>query len=667
VKRYSKGQIVKNKRWMIYLGLTLALIACCYLVACAALGFFVGRSGARSETPAMSEMQPSPTAPPLQRLPRSDEKETARSLGQAGLPARDQEELAVRLQGRAKPASGLGNVLPPEYESGDPITFWLHDQDSNAFYTTTAILRHETPHAYWWIQDGYDVDEEALARSAQVFEEQTYPTSRRIFGSEPNPGIDNDPHVFIFLGDVPGVAGYFSGPDEYRVEIRPYSNQHEMFYINLENAGPGSGYFDGVLAHEFQHMIHWNLDRDEETWVNEGLSELAAQVNGFDVGGSDRLFTRSPDTQLTTWPDMEDSGPHYGASYLLLAYFLEEYGEEAVRELVAEPANGIAGFKAVLAEVDPEETFASFFANWVVANYLDDEAPAGGRYGYAALNLPQPSHSAQHRSFPIHERASVRQHAADYILVEGQGDLKIEFTGSTLVPLVGNQAHSGEFQWWALRGDEGDATLTRAFDLAGLEQATLQAWMWYDLELDYDYAYVQVSADGGKTWEILANEDTITTNPSGNSYGPALTGISGGGPEPVWTQQVFDLTPYGGRQILVRFEVITDESVNHPGLCLDDISILELGYVDDVESEDSGWQAEGWLRVTDQIPQAFEVQLITFGPDLQVVPMTLDAQNRGVLTLAGLGQDVTRAVLVVAAMAPKTTESATYAYRIASN
>ena len=104
--------------------------------------------------------------------------------------------------------------------------------------------------------------------------------------------------------------------------VRPHSNEHEMFYINLENAMPGSDYFDGILAHELQHMIHWAMDRNEDSWVNEGLSELAAQVNGYDVGGSDYAFSLTPDTQLTAWTALGDSAPHYGASYLFLAYFL---------------------------------------------------------------------------------------------------------------------------------------------------------------------------------------------------------------------------------------------------------------------------------------------------------------------------------------------------------
>jgi immune inhibitor A len=71
-----------------------------------------------------------------------------------------------------------------------------------------------------------------------------------------------------------------------------------------------------------------------------------------------------------------------------------------------------------------------------------------------------------------------------------EGNISIQFTGSTAVSLVGNQTHSGNYQWCAVRGDEGDARLTLAFDLTGQESATLHVWTWYDLEREYDYAYV---------------------------------------------------------------------------------------------------------------------------------------------------------------------------------
>jgi immune inhibitor A len=56
------------------------------------------------------------------------------------------------------------------------------------------------------------------------------------------------------------------------------------------------------MAHEFQHMIHWYRDRNEESWLNEGFSVLAELLNGFEVGGFDSLYVMNPDLQLTTWP-----------------------------------------------------------------------------------------------------------------------------------------------------------------------------------------------------------------------------------------------------------------------------------------------------------------------------------------------------------------------------
>ena len=377
------------------------------------------------------------------------------------------------------------------------------------------------------------------------------------------------------------------------------------------------------------------------------------------------MFSLSPDTQLTTWTELEDSAAHYGASYLFLSYFMEQFGQEAVRALVAEPANGIAGFEAILSQVAPDgRHFDDLFADWVVANYVDDPDLSQGQFGYVDLRIEKPALADEHASYPVQRQATVHQYAADYVLLEGRGDLTIEFTGNQVVPLVGNEAYSGQYQWWSFRGDDSDATLTRAFDLSGLEAATLQVWMWYDLEVDYDYAYVEVSTDGGETWDMLSNEHTTTSNPSGNSYGPALTGLSGGGDEAEWSLETFDLSPYANREVLVRFEVVTDEALNHPGLVVDDISIPELGYFYDVEDGTDGWLAAGWLRVTDHVPQEFVVQLIAIGDKTRVERMPLDEKNHGRLTLRGLGREVEQAVLIVSALAPATTEPAVYSYRI---
>jgi len=344
---------VNRKVWLIAVGVVLALLSCACAATCGISGVLWWDDATTQSTAVLAHQEPTLNLGPARQPPTPAERETARLLSNASLPQRNLVALSQRLEGLSEPLNMEPPVDPLEYRVGDAIAFWLHDLQAVSYYTTTAILRYETPHAYWWIEEGYDVATESLERSAERFETQTYPIGHRYFGSEWSPGVDGDPHVFVFLGRVAGAGGYFSVDDEYPATVRPHSNQHEMFYINLDNASPGSAYFDGILAHEFQHMIHFAMDRDEDAWVNEGLSELAAQVSGHDVGGSDYAFSRTPDTQLTTWTALEDAAPHYGASYLFLTYFLEQYGEEAVRQLVAEPANGRAGFEAVLARIDP--------------------------------------------------------------------------------------------------------------------------------------------------------------------------------------------------------------------------------------------------------------------------------------------------------------------------
>jgi hypothetical protein len=656
---------MNQKHVIILIAIAVVLLCCCCFVIAGAGGLIAYQTAkyeASSWTPSIPQ-EPTPIPIVIQRETSSAEERTAEIIVSAELPERDLADLAHRLLGVPEPLPEVSTSPAGEYDVGDAQVFWVHDVRTNEFFTATATLEYATPHAYWWVENGYEVPSKALEGSALRFENNTYPTARRIFGSEWNPGVDGDPHIYLYLGYVPGVGGYFSGPDEYPVEIRPHSNEHEIFYVNLDNAGPGSEYFDGLIAHEFQHMIHWAMDRDEDGWVNEGLSELASRVTGYDVGGSDLLFRAVPDTQLNAWAELEDSGPHYGASYMFLSYFFDQYGEDAIRRLVEEEGNGIAAFETVLAEMGAhQQDFVELFADWVVANYADDGETVG-RYGYADLEVSAPALAAQHALFPVYAQATVHQFAADYILLDGEGDFTVEFTGTQLVPLLGNRVRDGEYQWWSMRGDDSDATLTRGFDLTGLSLATLEAWLWYDLEEDYDYGYVEVSTDDGETWTLLASEHTTSTNPSGNSYGPAFTGISGSGADAEWVLERFDLSPFAGNPILVRFEVITDEAMNQPGMAIDGISIPELGYSHDSEDPDQ-WLAQGWLRVSDQIPQSFVVQLITFGRETRVERLEFDEHGRGELTITGLGDDIESAVLVVSGITPVTTEWASYAYRI---
>jgi immune inhibitor A len=588
---------------------------------------------------------------------------TEKLLAETNVPTRDRLDLARRFKLSDQPIPVVVNPTPPAYQVGDQETFWVGESDTLRHFEVTATLRYIGAHSYWWVEDGYEVSDTDVAASAETFENSIYPTDRAFFGSEWSPGVDNDPRVHIFLGNVPGVGGYFYSINEYSKLINPYSNQKEMFFINIKAAKPGSDRLDSILAHEFQHMIHWYNDANEDTWVNEGLSELAMALNGYDTGGTERAFTQTPDTQLNTWGDSpNESIGHYGGSFLFMSYFLERFGEDMMRQVVADPANGADGFNAVLAATGQPYRFDNVFSDWLIANYLDDPTLGAGLWGYRDLSVGPVTLDAQYKDYPVDRESTVHQYAADYVTFEGQGALTIEFTGTTQVKVVPNDAHSGSYQWWSNRGDDSDMTLTHSFDLSDVDQATLQFWTWYDIEKDWDFAYVEVSTDGGQTWDILPGRYTTSENKSGNSFGQAWTGISGGGDTPQWVQEEVDLSAYAGQVIDVRFEYITDDAVNHAGLLLDDIAVPAIGYFDDAESGNGGWQAAGFARIDNDLSQRYIVQAIELGDSPRVERMVLDGNNHGQLTIAGLGESSDHVVLVVSAITPFTTEVASYHY-----
>jgi immune inhibitor A len=602
--------------------------------------------------------------PSFSARPDASPTTTEDMLGGIDLPVRDRLDLARRFAISDKPIPSVVNRVTPSYSVGDQETFCVLESDAARHFDTKATLSYKGRYSYWWVQDGYHVDEAALSASADAFENKIYPTDRSFFGSEWSPGVDNDPRIHIFLGDVPGVSGYFYSANEYSRLINPCSNEKEMFYLNIHAVQPGTPDLNGTLAHEFQHMIHWYHDANEETWVNEGLSDLAMELNGYSPNDGGRSFMQAPDTQLTAWGDQPgEQFAHYGASYLFMSYFLARFGEGIMRQVVASPRNGAAGFDAVLESTGQPYRFDDIFGDWVIANYLNNPNAGQGLWGYRNLDLYPVYVAAEHRDYPVDQHGVVSQYATDYILFEGEGDLTIDFEGATQVKVVPDNPHSGTYQWWSNRGDDSDMMLTRAFDLSGVRQATMDFWVWYDIEGGWDYAFVEASADSGVTWKILPGRYSTTDNPSGNSFGPAWTGVSGGGEAPAWVQEQVDLTPYAGREIQARFELVTDDAVNHEGLMLDDISVPEIGYFDDVESGDGGWVARGFARIDNVLPQRYLVQVIELADSPRVLRMVLDRANHGGLTVKDLGGSVNKAVLVVSGLTPFTTESAPYHYR----
>lgn len=593
------------------------------------------------------------------------------------VPTRDLRDLALRLRPGLDEVPLVVSEEPQNYAVGDREDFWVSNLDTNTQSQITAELIYKTDEVYAWVEVDQEFDLRNISRSIDTFSEESVPRVREFFGSEWSPGVDGDERLHILHATSMGsrVAGYYSSADQFSRLANEYSNQKEMFYISLEwlNRSRDYQYYETVLAHEFQHMIHWYNDRNEETWVNEGMSELAQEIAGYppDTGFA-TIFASVPDTQLNTWSDgSSGNGEHYGSSYLFMAYLLQRFGEDATKAVVAHAANGVLGIPLALQEVGFDFSFEELFADWVVANYVDDPDALGepGRFGYQQLSAPEPALDEIHRRFPVDEQEStVRNFGADYIALRGNGDITLYFEGETEARLADITAYSGEWMWWSNRADDSNSRLTRAFDFTEVEPGDpieMEIRMWFDIETDYDYGYVVVSRDGEK-WTILPGQQTTTENPSGNSFGHAYTDLSqGASGAPVWITERFDLSDYVGETVFVRLEYVTDDAVNEPGWFVDDIRIDAIDYVTDFEDGADGWESEGWLLTDNRLDQHWLLQVMILDGDELVDVHRVDVNDEGEtsVNISSLGSN-DEAILIISGMTPFTTEVATYRYWI---
>jgi hypothetical protein len=325
-----------------------------------------------------------------------------------------------------------------------------------------------------------------------------------------------------------------------------------------------------------QHLTQWNNDANETVWLNEGLSQLTELYVGLDTVDTVIDYLAHPEIQLNSWEYDDDDlvFAHYGGAYLFNVYLWEQLGDVAVMTLARSHGNGMGAIYSVLRTAQSSLSFDAFFANWAVANYLDNVSN-DPLCQYANLQLGRPSHAIELKAKPFGTVSEIKQFAVDYVEMDVTGETTISFAGDTRLPLIGALPHSGEQMWFVPGVDDMDARLTGVFNLTGLSQATLSFWAWYDLEEDFDFAYLSASTDGGQNWRLL-----VPDHATPGEYGPSYNGRSQDERDNAdgWVEESISLNSYLGQEVWLRFEVMTDPAVTGQGFAIDDINIVELGY-----------------------------------------------------------------------------------------
>jgi hypothetical protein len=340
----------------------------------------------------------------------------------------------------------LPNSPPDNPEVGDSWLWWLHIHYPMPphFEQVLCTVRGKSDRAYVIVENSQwnvNIDQADVDAILEYWENSSlgdfpdtgiYDLNTQYFGTPPD-AMDHDDRIYILWYDFEISAdGFFFSfdeePDGTYSDLR--SNECEVLYMNCNGVyGPNSPYMLAVIAHEFEHLIHWNYDAFELSWVNEGMAELAMWFFGHPDYISN--FNSMPDNSLIDW---DGDWADYIKTYLWSLYFYERYGEGAVFDLVHNPVTSIAGYENIIATYGSGESFSDLFTDWVIANFLDDPTVGDGRFGYVGDDLPPFATAGTFSSYPVPVTNRIVQHwAADYYKftdLDQMGAIEISFDGS---------------------------------------------------------------------------------------------------------------------------------------------------------------------------------------------------------------------------------------------
>jgi hypothetical protein len=113
-------------------------------------------------------------------------------------------------------------------------------------------------------------------------------------------------------------------------------------------------------------------------------------------------------------------------------------------------------------------------------------------------------------------------------------------------------------------------TLSTTIDLGDAVFAAMNFWAKWDIESGYDYVQVMVSGDGG-AYQPLTGKFTKVGNSNQAPGQPVYDGT-----QTTWVQEEMSLEPFLGKEIKIRFRLVSDSYVTGDGFYWDDLEIVVI-------------------------------------------------------------------------------------------
>ncbi len=378
--------------------------------------------------------------------------------------------------------------------------------------------------------------------------------------------------------------------------------------------------YEGVIAHELEHLLMNYSDPGEVSWVDEGLADMAIFLNCYDIGGSHltyhQVFHR--ETSLTRWGGGLEN---YGASLTYFLYLWEQAGGNGdgtfnadchydgaggdllIKLIFENQADGMAGVQAAIDEFNARtgaelRSAEELFKDWAIAVKLDDEQ--SDVWNFINIDFGDPAFTSwsvdiandlfwknrgqyfgrvpegRWANSPKVPAQSALPFGVSYETFRNLGrNVTLDFEGD---PTERVAPHSGDTHWWGGAESQNENILN--VDSAVAAGDVVDFWTWYFIEEGWDYGYVEALVNGewvtvplyeyGTTTEVTTDTDPHDNNEEGNG----LTGTSGGAyfvDDPEYVHLQTGPLPAGTTD--VRFRYSTDAAYLDTGFFVDDVMV----------------------------------------------------------------------------------------------
>jgi hypothetical protein len=340
----------------------------------------------------------------------------------------------------------LAKATAWNFTVGSAHTWKSWNFGNSTFFSVPSTCCAVGTHCYIFVEDaqwGTKVTQDAVDSVRTAFDDKTpadpskgiYQMDVDAFGDPPD--VDGDPRIIILIMDIQDgysgsggyVAGYFGSTNEIP---GLNSNSAEIYYLdcNPEDLGSHRGLVDGMstTAHEFQHMIHFNYDQSEITFINEACS-MVAEVNAgyplYDQTG----FTSEANHYLFDWrrDDMTAVLRDYSRATRYSLYLRDQFTMGIFKPLVQSPLHDTAGVNVALQAIGTSLRFSDVLKNWFMANIVNNKTD-NSAYGYSYPGVTTVAPQLYFNPNVASTTRTVQRYAADYISFRAGSNLSATFT-----------------------------------------------------------------------------------------------------------------------------------------------------------------------------------------------------------------------------------------------